>query len=330
MTQKISIITPSYNQGRYLEANIQSVLEQQGVELEHIIIDGGSTDESKEILEKYSDHLTYWVSEKDNGQTDAINKGLAKASGDIITWINSDDLLVHGALQKALEYFKSNPQLALIHGKTILFKEDGYTKETSGNYLAGLPHAYLSGMTFPQPSSFFTRKSLDIVGFPDTHLQFGMDYDLFLRMALQFEFLQVTDIFSKYLLHDASKSMTSQIKFADEWGGIFSKLLRSFDFTSEMIALMKDFNLYVEGTNCYVVTKKIDKEYLEQSFLYHLAFQLTFRYEVLDFKICKPICQFLSKNHSQFVADNGLKGICQRVMLGKTIVGTLRKFKSWK
>lgn len=328
MNNKISIITPSYNQGKYLEANILSVLEQNNIDLEHIVIDGGSSDESTSVLEKYSDQLTYWVSEKDNGQTDAINKGIAKSSGNIITWINSDDLLTPGSLEKVLNYFNNNPDIALIHGKTILFKEDGFKKESAGNYLSGLPHAYLSGMSFPQPSSFFTRKALETVSLPDIKLQYGMDYDLFLRMALQFDFLQVPDIFSKYLLHDASKSMTSQVKFADEWGGIFSKLLRSFDFTTELIELMKQFDLYIDAQDQYLVTKSFDQGYIEKAFLYHLAFQLTFRYEVLDFKKCKPICKYLVNSHPRFVDDNGLRSICNRVKLGKTIVGTLRKFKS--
>ena len=105
---KISIITPSYNQADYLEECIDSVLSQNYPNLEFIIIDGGSTDNSAAIIRKYEKHLNFWVSEQDNGQSDAINKGFAKATGNIITWLNSDDLFTEGTLAKVDSYFTDN------------------------------------------------------------------------------------------------------------------------------------------------------------------------------------------------------------------------------
>src|ERR1700741_2339226 len=105
---KISIITPSYNQGKYIEQTILSVIEQGYPDYELIIIDGGSTDDTIEVIKKYESKIAYWISEKDNGQADAINKGLAKATGEIFNWINSDDILEKDALQIIGEYFLNN------------------------------------------------------------------------------------------------------------------------------------------------------------------------------------------------------------------------------
>ena len=121
---KISIVTPSYNQAEFLERTILSVLNQNYPNLEYIIIDGGSTDSSAEIIKKYERYLTYWVSEPDDGQADAINKGFAKATGDILAWLNSDDLYLPGALLKVKESFQ-NAGIAFLYGHSILVdKED--------------------------------------------------------------------------------------------------------------------------------------------------------------------------------------------------------------
>ena len=108
---KISIITPSYNQGIFIEETILSVLDQNYPNLEYIIMDGGSTDNTVDIIKKYEDRITYWISEKDNGQSDAINKGFHKSTGDILHWLNSDDVLVPRALNMLVEYLSNNPDI---------------------------------------------------------------------------------------------------------------------------------------------------------------------------------------------------------------------------
>ena len=118
---KISIITPSFNQGPFLEETILSVLQQGYPNLEYIIIDGGSTDESVGIIKRYQDRLHYWVSEKDSGQSEALNKGLRRATGDIIGWLCSDDLYLPGTFEKVVRIFEQHPAAGMLHGRSILF-----------------------------------------------------------------------------------------------------------------------------------------------------------------------------------------------------------------
>src|SRR6266576_1298377 len=122
MPPKISIVTPSFNQGRFLEETILSVLNQNYPNLEYIIIDGGSTDETVDVIRRYEDRLAYWVSEKDRGQVHAINKGIEKTTGDLFGFINSDDLYLPGTFSAVAEYFESHPQAEWVCGDTIMFE----------------------------------------------------------------------------------------------------------------------------------------------------------------------------------------------------------------
>jgi glycosyltransferase involved in cell wall biosynthesis len=183
MSPKISIITPSFNQAEFIEATILSVLEQQGVDLEYIIIDGGSTDGSVEIIEKYADRLAYWISEPDQGQTEAINKGFARAQGDIIAWLNSDDTYQPGALAEAVGYLAEHPELGLVYGDARFIDTQG---KTIGRFKAR-PTDYQKlrrgAVYIPQQSAFFRRAIWEQVGPLDPGFYFAMDYDLWVRIA---------------------------------------------------------------------------------------------------------------------------------------------------
>src|SRR5229473_6606028 len=128
MPPKISIVTPSFNQGRFLEETILSVLNQDYPNLEYIIIDGGSTDETIEVIRRYEDRITFWVSEKDRGQVHAINKGIEKTTGDIFGFINSDDVYLPGAFNTVVEHFQNQPATEWVCGDTVMFGE-GFTTE---------------------------------------------------------------------------------------------------------------------------------------------------------------------------------------------------------
>src|SRR5690242_10507015 len=155
---KFSVVIPSYNQGQFLEETILSVINQGYPNLELFVVDGGSKDNSVDVIKKYESHITWWVSEKDKGQSDAINKGFSRVTGDIATWLCSDDLFTEGALKRVAELFSTLPDdIGVVYGGTILFGENFPTKNEFGYENAGVER-FISGQAFPQPSSFIKTK----------------------------------------------------------------------------------------------------------------------------------------------------------------------------
>jgi len=226
---KISIVVPSYNQGQYLEDTILSIINQQYPNLEVFVVDGGSKDNSVDIIKKYEQHFTWWVSEKDKGQSDAINKGFARVTGDIVTWLCSDDLYTEDALKKVANIFSSlSDDTGLVYGTAMLFGENMKPKETYGYAKAGLER-YIAGQAFPQPSAFFKRKYLQEAGNwvrEDLHL--GMDFDLFARLGCVCKFHSVNEIFSRYRLHENSKTVSQHSRLIEDWTRSFGNLCRNF------------------------------------------------------------------------------------------------------
>ena len=205
----VSVITPSYNQARYLEETIHSVLNQQGVELEYIIIDGGSTDGSREIIEKYAPLLAGWVSEKDRGQTDAINKGFARARGDIFAWLNSDDTYEPGAVQAAVGYLQAHPQTGLVYGDTHYIDEHS---RVIGRFPAAQTdyHKLRQGYVhIPQQAAFFRAELWRKVGPLDPSFFFAMDYDLWVRLAALARVDYVPQVWANFRLHADAKTISA-------------------------------------------------------------------------------------------------------------------------
>ncbi|MEB3211902.1 MAG: glycosyltransferase family 2 protein, partial [Leptolyngbyaceae bacterium] len=167
---RISIITPSYNQGHFIEETIRSVLLQSYPNLEYIIIDGGSSDNTVEIISKYASHLAYWVSEPDRGQSHAINKGLARATGEIIAYINSDDYYLPGSFRKIAEYYNNHPETDLIHGRCRYIDEMGNkVGEQFGNIqtfeeIIDLWGVWWNKRQFVQPEVFWSRRIFEKIG----------------------------------------------------------------------------------------------------------------------------------------------------------------------
>ncbi|NDJ36904.1 MAG: glycosyltransferase [Chloroflexi bacterium] len=181
MQPRISIVTPSYNQGHFLEAALDSVLDQGYANLEYIVIDGGSTDDSPAIIARRADRLAYWVSEPDRGQSHAINKGFKQATGAIYGWLNSDDLYEEGALAEAARLL-GGKQRALLVGAAVL--TDG-PETLSGHTDSRQPtweEILYDARSFPQPSVFWTSDLWELAGPLDEDLYFAMDYDLWVRM----------------------------------------------------------------------------------------------------------------------------------------------------
>jgi glycosyltransferase involved in cell wall biosynthesis len=154
----VTIVTPSYNQALFLEATMRSVLEQDYPRIEYIIIDGGSTDSSMDIIKKYADRLACWISEKDRGQTDALNKGFKRATGDILAWINSDDTYEPGAIREAVEWLQARPEIGLVYGDANFIDDEGdWTISSSPD---GLSSPAKRLCAYPPAGRFFPSRSL--------------------------------------------------------------------------------------------------------------------------------------------------------------------------
>ncbi len=322
---RITVVTPSFNQGHLIEETINSVLDQNYPNLEYIVIDGGSTDTTLEVIKKYEHKIDYWTSEPDGGQSEAINKGLRRATGDIVTWLNSDDLFLPDTLQAIPELFAAH-NAALVHGKTILFG-DGIKEQIKGAEETDLRVRYLSGMAFPQPSSFFKKSVLTEQGLLDESLHYGMDYDFVARIALNYEIVKVDNILSKYRLHESSKSVALSHRFARDWAKVFSRVLRSFEFTEELIESMRELKLYVAGDDRYRVTKNFSKADIDKAFLHFLKFQIGWHYESLDTQTVKRIAGFIKQRAPEFYNEHGLRDLHLRArFLGKPAISFLRAF----
>ncbi len=205
----VSIVTPSYNQAAYLEETLRSVLDQDYPNIEYILIDGGSTDGSRAIIERYAARLAWWVSEADRGQTDAINKGLARAHGEILAWLNSDDTYLPGAVTQAVAYLQAHPEAGMVYGDANLIDEAGVVigkfpaRQTDYRRLRrGYVH-------IPQQATFFRAALWHQVGPLDPNFYFAMDYDLWVRLARQAPLHYFPSLWANFRLHEAGKSVIS-------------------------------------------------------------------------------------------------------------------------
>ena len=203
---RISIVTPSYNQGRFIEETIRSVILQGYPNLEYIIIDGGSTDDATEVIRKYESHLAYWVSEKDRGQTDAINKGFARATGDILAWINSDDLYFPGALSYVGNFFARRKGAHILTGAHTDIDARGKVLGYLWPVRPSFHRLLCLGMHFGQPASFWSKRAYERVGGMDTSMDFCMDYDLMLRMTRYYRTHSTRVPLACFRVHKEAKS----------------------------------------------------------------------------------------------------------------------------
>lgn len=203
----VSIVTPSYNQGQYLEQTILSVLGQDYPRIEYFIIDGGSNDGSLEIIQQYAPRLAGWVSEKDAGQADALRKGFARAKGDIFAWLNSDDLYYPGAVTQAVAFLNAHSEIGMVYGDAALIDQDGNplgmfaARQT--NYrkmLDGFVH-------IPQQTTFIRANIWQKAGGIDPAFYFAMDFDLWVRLSKIAPIQYVPQLWAAFRLHEAGKSV---------------------------------------------------------------------------------------------------------------------------
>ncbi|MFW2437764.1 MAG: glycosyltransferase family 2 protein [Arenicellales bacterium] len=183
---RISIVTPSYNQGQFIEETIRSVLLQGYPNFEYFIMDGGSTDDSVEVIKRYDEWLTYWVSEQDGGQSCAVNNGWKKSTGTIIGWVNSDDLYMPGAFHDVAQTYHDNPKSIVICGEAIISDEDLRVKSVKKPYTFDIERLLLGGNVPGQPSVFIVKKVFKEIGGLDESLHQSMDRDYWVRISMRY------------------------------------------------------------------------------------------------------------------------------------------------
>ena len=204
---KVSVVTPSYNQGEFLERTLLSVLAQTAVDLEYIVVDGVSRDASLSVIERYAASLDCVLIEPDDGQADALRKGFALATGDVLCYLNSDDVLTSGSLAFVVDFFENNPDVDAIYGNRLFLSPDD---RLTGVWVLP-PHSdYLMARWdfIPQEGCFWRRRLMERSGSINPSFAFALDYDLFVRMMKKGRFVHVDRFLAGFRVHPASKSST--------------------------------------------------------------------------------------------------------------------------
>lgn len=207
----ISIVTPSFNQGRFIEETIRSVIEQDYPNIEHIVIDGGSTDETVDVLRRYDGRIR-WVSEPDEGQADAINKGLRIARGEIFAYLNSDDTYLAGAFKCVAESFAAHPETGLVYGDCYAIDQRGQQYGLITGHPFDVQRMIMRGEFVPQQAAFWSRRAMETVGVFDATLHFCMDHDFFIRIGRQFPAVYVARPLANFRFHADSKTVSREEK----------------------------------------------------------------------------------------------------------------------
>ena len=211
----VSVITPSYNQAAFLEEALRSVLEQEYPHIEYFVIDGGSTDGSVEIIRKYADKLTWWVSEPDSGQAEAINKGFARANGEIIAWLNSDDYYLPATIAEVVRQFETHPEIGMLYGDVLSIDGEGnpiYVQRFRPYTLEDL----MAFNIISQPAVFLRRDALRKAGGLDLSYRYLLDHHLWIRVALHAPLYYFPKILAAARYHEDAKNIARAAEFGKE------------------------------------------------------------------------------------------------------------------
>ena len=216
----VTIVTPSFNQARYLRTSIESVLAQDYPHIEYVVIDGGSTDGSLEILKSYGDRVT-WISGPDGGQADALNKGFERTEGAIVGWLNADDVYAPGAVATVVRAFDAHPQVGLVYGQGSIIDATGGLVGPFNEIEPFSLWRLLHGLDYIlQPAAFFRRGLAAGVGWLDTQLEFALDWDLWLKLAGAADVLYLRESLAFSRVHETAKTSTGGWRRVRELGRV--------------------------------------------------------------------------------------------------------------
>ncbi len=294
MFPKISIVTPSFNQGQYIEQTIDSILSQNYPNLEYLIIDGGSKDDTVEIIKKYQKHLTYWISEPDQGQSDAINKGLALCTGDVFNWLNSDDYYEYNTLQIVGEAFR-DINCHVFCGRSRIFKGDQTLHFSSGTDVYSDNLAKTIGWArIDQPETFIRKSILDKIGMVNQEMHYIMDKELWMRILFQngLDGIVLTDkVLANFRLHESSKTVSFAEKFAFETDSLFFALAKAYGYKMEMEGIKNNLDIK-EGVHSTLLFGQ-DKDLVLNSITYFLLHRFEQLYAINKFNTAKALVPYI-------------------------------------
>lgn len=227
----VSIITPSYNQAKYLEQTMLSVLNQDHPSIEYIVVDGASTDGSVEIIKKYAGKLAHWESAKDKGQAEAINKGFARATGEIVAWLNSDDYYLPGTVRAAVKVFEEHPEIVLVYANMLAVDENGQTFNTL-TYKQLTLEDLLCFQIIGQPSVFMRRSALQKTSGLDLTFHFLLDHLLWIKIAKHGKILHINQTWSAARYHAEAKNVAKAAEFGREAFRILETIAQDKDLAA--------------------------------------------------------------------------------------------------
>ena len=325
---RITIITPSFNQGKYIEQTILSVLEQDCPNLEYIIMDGGSTDGTVEVIKKYEKQLAYWESKPDKGQSDAINKGLQKATGDVFNWLNSDDILEKGALYEVGKAFAENDILSF-NGVCRTFNDGNLTETVNTTYTTFSTSAEktIAKVSMGQPSQFYCLKVVRELGNSvNTSLSHSMDKELWCRFLFRYGTAKVkftNSVLSSFRLHGESKTVSLYELFRKDDYAIYSSIFNQFNAPDFFKNFVQKFELNRNYKNTWY-EGVINPELLFAYFAVRFA---TEYYTLGEYDNCRKCLMYARKNG--YPVDSNFLSLLGKVMLLPTpLINFARKIKN--
>jgi len=218
----VSIVTPSFHSGEFLEQTIESVLAQDYPRIEYIVMDGGSTDGTLAILERYRDRLQF-VSEPDQGAADAINRGFERSRGQILAWLGADDLYLPGAIAAAVEAFAAAPDAAVVYGEAYWIDETGKRLARYPTVSPYRPQVFAKECAVCQPACFIRREPAESVGLLNASLQSAFDYDLWIRLSQRYRFQAIPRELAASRMHRRNKSLGQKRQMFEETIGLLRK-----------------------------------------------------------------------------------------------------------